>query len=356
MRLLMLVVRMDEDDWATAFIPRWVEALAQHVERVDVLALEVGHVATLPANVRVHSMGKTSTSTPAPRDQLARWRVLYGFYRQTWRLLPRCDAVFVHMIPRYAWLIAPFAVLYGKPITLWYTHRQISADLKRALPFVRRVVTAVPNSFPLPSTKVRPLGHGVNPSFFTPTPSRLRERLIVHVARLQPIKQQALLLEALAHLPDYTAVFIGGIPEGEDPTYLETLRHHAERLGVAQRVIFTGGLSAEAVRDWYQRASIAINLSPVGLFDKAALESMLCQTPTLVTNPAFADVLGDYAPMLITGYSVPQLTATIQLISNLNDTERTQLGEHLRQQVIAQHSLSALIPRLVSVLNTGEIT
>ena len=42
MRVLMLVIRMDEDDWATAFIPRWVEALSQQVERVDVLALEVG--------------------------------------------------------------------------------------------------------------------------------------------------------------------------------------------------------------------------------------------------------------------------------------------------------------------------
>lgn len=347
MRVLMLVIRMDEDDWATAFIPLWVEALSQQVERVDVLALEVGQVVDLPPNVRVFSMGK--------RAGVSRWRVLDGFYRQAWHLLPACDAVFVHMIPRYAWLIAPLAWLQRKPITLWYTHRQISTDLKRALPFVRRVVTAVPDSFPLPSPKVRPLGHGVNPTFFTPAPSILRERLIVQVARLQPIKHQALLLEALPHLPRYTAVFIGGIPDGEDPSYLDGLRSLAQGLGVAQRVIFTGGLSAEAVRDWYRRADIAINLSPVGLFDKAALESMLCQTPTVVTNPAFTPVLGKYAPMLITGYSATELTATIQRISNMNTTERTQLGEHLRQHVIAQHSLSALIPRLVSVLNTGEI-
>ena len=42
-------------------------------------------------------------------------------------------------------------------------------------------------------------------------------------------------------------------------------------------------------------------MSPVGLFDKAALESMACGVPTIVGNPAFAPLLGDYADLLLTG-------------------------------------------------------
>src|SRR5436190_1795211 len=66
----------------------------------------------------------------------------------------------------------------------------------------------------------------------------------------------------------------------------------------ADRVMFTGGLLADGVRDIYRRATIAINLSPPGLFDKAALESMLTGVPTVVSNPAFDPLLGDHVSRL----------------------------------------------------------
>ena len=42
----------------------------------------------------------------------------------------------------------------------------------------------------------------------------------------------------------------------------------------------------------------AVNLSPVGLFDKAALEGMAVGVPTLVTNEAFDPLLGADKPLL----------------------------------------------------------
>jgi len=340
MRLLMLAIRFDRDDWATGFIPQWVERLAAHCTRLDVLALEVGRVGDLPANVRVFSMGK--------RAGVARWRVLMGFYRHALRLIPACDAVFVHMIPRYVLLAAPLALLWRKPITLWYTHRQASADLRRALPIVAQVLTAVPTSFPLASPKVRALGHGINPDFYTPNPSIAQQPLVIYVARLQAIKRQALLIEALTHLPHVRAVIVGDVPDGEDTAYPHSLRALAESLGVADRVIFTGGLNAEGARAWLWQASVAVNLSPVGLFDKAALESLACGLPTIVCNAAFADLMGSDASWLVLN-DPPTAGALAQALDRaltLAPEARATLTARLREQTRHAHSLDALIAKL----------
>ena len=72
------------------------------------------------------------------------------------------------------------------------------------------------------------------------------------------------------------------------------------RLELEGRCELAGDLPAAAARDWYRRATVAVNMSPPGLFDKAALESMACGVPTIVCNPAFAPLLGDYADLLLT--------------------------------------------------------
>jgi glycosyltransferase involved in cell wall biosynthesis len=343
-RVLMLAIRFDLNDWATAFIPQWVYRLSQNVQSIDVLALEVGTIGHLPSNVRVHSMG---------RDRgYGRAGLLRTFYSHAMRLVPACDVVFVHMIPRYALLVAPLAKLYRKPIVLWYTHRNASADLRRALPLVNRVVTAVDSSFPLPTNKLKVLGHGIDTTFFSPetqsSPASPVE--IVQVARLQAIKNQSKLIAAIEQLPDACAIIIGAVPTGEDTGYLQQLRVQAQSLG--ERVVFTGGLSATDVRTYYRRATVAVNLSPPGLFDKAALESMACGVPTIVSNPAFDEVLGVDAAMMRIRYPIDtdDLTHTVQQVLSLRERERLEMGQRLREQVEAQHSLDALLPRLAQAL------
>jgi len=124
---------------------------------------------------------------------------------------------------------------------------------------------------------------------------------------------------------------------------------------VADHVTFTGNLPAEGVRDWNRRAAVAVNLSPPGLFDKAALESMAVGVPTLVGSAAFDDVVCDER------LRVTDLDDSATLATRLNDllalrgNDRRMIGMALRERVVAAHSLDGLIARLVSVLNTGEV-
>lgn len=353
MRVLMLVIRYDVDDWATNFIPKWVAKLAEHVAWVDVLALEVGNPGDLPSNVSVFSMGKAQGAS--------RTQVLLGFYRQATKLIQQCDAVFVHMIPRYALLIAPLAIPQRKPITLWYTHRNPSRDLKLALPLVKQAVTAVDSSFPLKTDKLTVLGHGIDANFFSPaaTPTPTDTAHIVQVARVQPIKRQDVLINAMSHLPENThAVIVGSVPEGEDPAYFNKLQSMVGKQSnvLSARVTFTGGLPAAAVRDWYRRATVAVNLSPPGLFDKAPLESMAVGVPTIVTNPAFDPLLGQWRSLLRSSDPPDpnELAERIQALMALTTAERAAIGQTLQANVRSAHSLDELIPRLVDVLSQSR--
>lgn len=168
-----------------------------------------------------------------------------------------------------------------------------------------------------------------------------------------PIKQQAALIRALVDLPEARAIFVGDVPPETDVGYRAELEALARDLGVADRVTFAGNQPSAAVRDFYRQASAAVNLSPAGLFDKAALESMAMEVPTLVISPAFCPSLGKYADWLL--IDPPEsLTARLRRILALSQAERQAMGAELRANVVAQHSLDQLIARLVSVLNTGE--
>ena len=242
-------------------------------------------------------------------------------------------------------------LLRGVPITLWYTHRQTHRTLQLATAVSSRVTTAGADSFPLKTDKLRVIGHGIDTDFFSPGDTHGDGCSIVHIARLMPIKRQDALIRALPDLPGARAVFVGDVPPETDAGYRRELETLADDLGVADRVVFAGNLPPEGVRDWLRRAAVAVNLSPAGLFDKAALEGMAVGVPTLVTSAAFDDVLGDERLRL----SAPEeLAARLRDLLALSDAERREIGAGLRARVVAAHSLDGLIARLVSVLNTGE--
>ena len=69
-------------------------------------------------------------------------------------------------------------------------------------------------------------------------------------------------------------------------------------------------------------------MSPAGLFDKAALESMACGVPTVVCNPAFAPLLGEYAELLLVKGpdDARGLSERLARLFALSAAERTAIG------------------------------
>ncbi len=361
--LLVFNLATDADDPLLGFTTLWINRLAEHFSRIDVITMRAGRLA-VAENVHVYSVGKEKGYGNA-RRAAEFYRILTHLRRE--RAYVAC---FAHMMPLFAVMGAP--LLRGVPIVLWYTHRQRHRTLEWATRVSSRVVTAASDSFPILSDKVRVLGHGIDTEFFSPLSaceSDLqvgREGLgvrgetaptnqpsIIHVARLMPIKQQAALIRALVDLPETRAIFVGDVPPETDARYRDELETLARDLGVADRVTLAGNQPSAAVRDYYRQATAAVNLSPAGLFDKAALESMAMGVPTLVISAAFCPTLGKYADQLL--IDPPEtLIARLGRILALSQAERQAVGAELRANVVALHGLDGLIARLVSVLNTGE--
>ncbi len=352
MRVLMLTMKVDQHDWLLGFIHGWVEQLARHprIDRLDVICLERG-AYDLPDNVRLMSMGKEHGHN--------RLRELLAFGRGLSSSMGKADVLFGHMIPRYTLIAAPWALAFGVPMVQWYTHRQVHLELRLAHALVDRVVTASPESFTLPSRKVRVIGHGIDMARFRPAPLRVSPfdegRLIVAVGRLSPIKNYPTLIQAAAHLmsrPGFedVRVIIAGGATAEDPQYGSELQRLVDDLGIEKRVEFLGAVPHEQIPMLYRRAAVTVNLCPTGGVDKAVIESMASGVPVVVWNRTFLSLLGDEADRLWCPELDPDLVADrLAVVLSMPAEQRRALGDRLRERVQAAYDLEGLIDRLVGV-------
>ena len=348
MRWLLITQKLDPADDRLGFVRQWVEALAARLDHLDVICQQHAN-PPLPANVMLYSMGKE-----AGAGRIAQARRFTAHLR---RLVPGVDGVLCHMIPRYVWFAAPWTRRHHKPLLLWYTHRQASAELRLAARLATHILTASPGSFPLPSGRVRVMGHGVDAALFPAPQGEESPPAIAQVARLAQIKRQdaliraASLLAARVDVGAFRVQLVGG-PLKEEPDYPAALQALIRSLDPIPPVTLTGPLPPAEAAALLRRSAIAVNLSPPGLFDKAALEGMFAGKPTLVTNADFAPLLGDAADLLLLPYEAgPEgLAGRLARLLALTPDERAAMGAALRARALAAHALDSLMDRVVALM------
>jgi glycosyltransferase involved in cell wall biosynthesis len=357
LRLLLFNLKTDADDSNLGFTTDWINALAPFCEYVDVVTMQVGRLAVAD-NVRVFSVGKERDYGDARRT--------LEFYRRLFRLLcgRQYDVCFAHMMPLFAVMGAPLMKLWRVPIVMWYTHKAVSLKLWLAEKVSGRVVTASPESFRLPSQKVRVVGHGVDTHVFKPLDRKHdteRSFVVISVGRIAPVKCLNVLIDAAHSLyaeqdvQDLHVRIIGeAAPEYDE--YAHRLREKVKVLNLEDVVEFAGGVSHDRVVDEYQQADVMVNLSKTGSIDKAVLEAMACGLPVVTSNEAFRDMLARWDALLFIPPDSPeQLAASLMKLKHIFDAERLELGNELREIVVREHSMDRLIAHLISVFKTGEL-
>jgi len=344
MRLLVVTQKVDAQDDVLGFFHEWLRRFAARCETVEVICLQEGP-HELPANVRVHSLGK--------EKGLGKLRRTLRLYRYLWRLRGRYDAVFVHMNPEYLVLAGWWWRLAGKHTLLWYSHRNVDLKLRVAAFFADVIASSAATSFRLKTDKLRVTGHGIDTGFFKPAagPSRERWRL-VSVGRITPIKRLTTAIEALAALRaggiDAELQLVGQAGPG-DRAYEQDLKRQVKALSLEPYVQFAGPVPYGKMPEVYKNADVSVNLAPTGGLDKAVLESMAAGLPTLVSNGGFAGFLGPYRQRLL--FAQDDAADLAQKLAALyHATDRAALGAYLRGQVAAHSSLDSLIDKLISLL------
>lgn len=273
MRLLIVTQTIDVNDPVLGFFCRWVEEFAKHAEHIEVICLKEGKYE-LPENVRVHSLGKE-------RGVESRAIYAWRFLKLVWGLRHDYDAVFVHMNQEYVLIAGWLWKLLGKCIALWYTHKSVNLKLRIAVMFSDIIFTASKESFRLPSSKVRVMGHGIDTEFFCPDATVARGDWFLSVGRLMPSKRHDLAIRATVQEGKELRI----IGEGPEHQRLENL---AKELGA--RVLFLGALTQLQLRDEYQKASCLIHTSETGSLDKVVLEALSCGLPVRTNNPALKEL------------------------------------------------------------------
>ncbi len=354
MRLLIITQGVDKNDPVFGFFHRWLIEFAKHVESLEVICLYEG-VHELPANVRVHSLGKKSAAKNGSLFESAMYAM--RFLRLVWKLRNQYDEVFVHMNPEYVLLAGIFWKWWKKRVGLWYLHKSVTLKLRIAEKLVDVIFTASKESFRLPSNKVQIVGHGIDTETFvcnTSVPESDHLRLVT-VGRVTRAKNLDVLIEAARVLGENdvkNSLEIIGVPvRSDDVTYAEELAKqisqlHSER--VSARVL--GSKTQEEVLKLLCGYDMFIHASTgTGSIDKAVLEALACGVPVVSTSEAFKNLLLP-SGLYVTEETPEAIASAIMFFVSLPKVEKARIRSLLHDQIAQDYSLSALVPRILGLL------
>ncbi len=222
----------------------------------------------------------------------------------------------------------------------WYLTSQTGRSCRQA----RRVITIseasrqdVHRFFGVPLTQIVVVYPGVD-GRYRPLPApeiaafrrreQLPERFVLHVGTLQPRKNIPVLLEAFAQLPDpdLHLVLAGG-----KGWLFEDIFRRVQRLGLEQRVRFTGYVADEDLPLWYNAAALFVFPSVYEGFGMPVVEAMACGTPVVASRSSSIPEAAGSAGLLFDPQNAAELAE--RMASVLNDPA---LSATMQQQGVAQ--------------------
>jgi len=298
MRLLIVTQTVDTKSDTLGFFTTWLQELATRFESLEVICLHEGS-HTLPANVRVHSLGKEGDGN--------RFQYLYRLYAYAWNLRGEYDAVFVHMNQEYVLLAGWLWRLMGKRVYMWRNHYAGSWLTDLAALFCTKVFCTSKHSYTAKYRKTVLMPVGIDLSRFELVGGEQENltqhafRSILFLARIAPSKRPEMLIDALgavlARGVSFTADIVGSPGEG-DEGYAHSLEARAESLGLRDRVRFHAGIPHEQTPALYAAHDIFVNCSPSGMFDKTLFEAAASGCRVIAASDDFKDAAGEeaYAP------------------------------------------------------------
>ena len=313
-----------------------IRALAANVDEVAVLADRAVDGA-LPDNCAVRLFRSRTRAGRGLRFESALARELARG--------PRRAFVLAHMCPIYAVLAAPVARPLGCPVLLWFTHWRRSRLLAVADRVSSAVVTVEQRSFPLRSSKVVPIGHGIDLTAFPCATRAGGDSLkVLCLGRTSPAKGIETVVRAVAAVPSARLDVVGPSLTDEERVHRAYLERLVDELLAGDRIRIASAVAGDRVPHLLAEADALVNNMRAGATDKVVYEAAATCIPVLASNPALDGFL---PPELRFDRDDPDGLA--HRIREVAAADRAALGRELRMRVERDHSVEGWARRLVEV-------
>jgi glycosyltransferase involved in cell wall biosynthesis len=329
-RLIFATQKLDPGDPVLAATVPMVRALAARVDELVVLCDSAVRPA-LPTNVRVHEFGAATQVQRGAKFTAALAR----------ELRPKPLGVVAHMVPLYVVLAAPLVRPARIPLVLWYTHWKAHSVVRLAEKLATGIVSVDLRSFPLPSPKVRAIGHGIDIGEFVCSDAPAREgplRALV-LGRYSPAKGIETILGGAAHAGGVRLEVHGGDETFAD--YKRELEQLAAELGLDAEL--GGPVPRADIPRLFAESHVLISNTVAGARDKVVYEAAASCLPVLASNPAFDDLLP--AELRFERDDPESLAARLRA---LDRRRRPELREH----VAAHHSVERWADGVLATVET----
>ncbi|HKP19119.1 MAG TPA: glycosyltransferase family 4 protein, partial [Gaiellaceae bacterium] len=269
---------------------------------------------------------------------------------------PKPAAVVAHMCPIYAVLAAPLARPLGVRVLLWYTHWSVSRTLRAAERVSQVVLSVDRRTFPLPSEKVRPIGHGIDLAEFSCSADGTpREGLrAVALGRYSAAKGLDVVLRgfrlALDDGLDARLEVYGPALNADERTHRAELEGLVRELELERRVKLGHAVLRAEVPGVLARADVLVNNMRAGATDKVVYEASASCVPVIASNPAFDTLLDP--EFRFEREDARDLADRLLALGGLPPEERRRLGETLRGRVEASHSVESWADAVVAAASS----
>jgi len=211
----------------------------------------------------------------------------------------------------------------------WYSfagmQRRVSSRFRHIITVSECAKQDIHKAFAIPLDTLTVIPNGVDTDLFHPISAIKREKnhLIVTTSADVPLKGLGYLLEALAQLPASMRVRLTVVGEAKKNGHIEEL---LTRLGIGDRVHFTGRIDQRKLVERYAKATLAVVPSLYEGFGLPVTEAMACGVPVIsTTGGALPEVVADAGVLVPPAASRALAEAILSLLQHPEQSAR--LGE-----------------------------
>jgi glycosyltransferase involved in cell wall biosynthesis len=346
-KLLICAQSADAADPVLGFFRAWLDEFARRARAVSLIYLQ-GAPTGLAQNVRAFSLGKEGM-----RGLHAVKRVRYAarFLGRAWRERNAYDTVLVHINTEYVILAGLMWRLLGKRVALLANNTETTWKVRLASRFADVVFYTDPRASVARLAQAQQIPTGVETDVYAQAPRTGALGSLLFLGRLAPEKKLDIAIAAVERAAQHHACrldVVGATILPGDEAYAADLRARFRQAQERGLVSFLGAMPHGKTPQAYASHDIFVHVGSVSGFNKTLFEAAASGCIVVTAAPELRHVV--HEGLFIERADEESVAHAITQALMLTEEEKRRERAMLRSYVEREHSLSAIVPRVLEAV------